>query len=381
MDIKAFQHSNSGKLVRAIGGHWAFVPHPLPPQITWSSRLICALSDADRALGYLGGLGQILPNPYLLIHPLQRQEAVLSSRIEGTQASLSDLYVYEGAHNHTTQLPDDVQEVHNYVRALEYGLMQIREGRPVTLGVLREVHAILMDGVRGEWRNPGEFRRSQNWIGLPGCALEDATFVPPSPEHMQAVLTAWESFLNTSVELPPLVRLALAHYQFEATHPFLDGNGRVGRLLLVLLLVAWEILPQPLLYLSAYFERYRQTYYDLLLGVSSRGAWEDWLLYFLRGVSEQSQLALVQGQRLRDLHASYRRRYRASVKLQGLVDMLFENPFVTGSMLVQKLGVSSATAYQYLAMMEKQGTLKEITGRKRGRRYVAHEIMDVISYQ
>ncbi|HQE91948.1 MAG TPA: Fic family protein [Anaerolineae bacterium] len=346
--------------------------------MAWSVELVQALSAADRAVGYLGGLGQILPNPYLLIRPLQRQEAVLSSRIEGTQASLSDLYIYEGAHRTARSFPDDVQEVHNYVQALEYGLDQVALGMPVSLRLVRELHAILMDGVRGNWSGPGEFRRTQNWIGPTGCRLEEATFVPPPPEALPEVLSAWEQFLHAPSPLPPLVRLALTHYQFEAIHPFLDGNGRVGRLLTVLLLVAWEVLPQPLLYLSAYFERHRQMYYALLLDVSQRGSWELWLRYFLHGVVEQSQIAVKQGQRLLALHTAYRLQYEDSSKLLALIAMLFENPFVTGTMVINQLDVSSATAYQYLAQLEDDGVLQEITGRKRGRRYVARKILDVI---
>jgi Fic family protein len=378
MDYEVFQDSSAGRVVQAIGGHRAFLPNPLPPQIAWSAELVHELSAADRAVGYLGGLGQILPNPYLLIRPLQRQEAVLSSRIEGTQASLSDLYIYEGARRAAGALPGDVQEVHNYVQALEYGLDQMHAGTPVSLRLVRGLHAILMDGVQGNWSSPGEFRRTQNWIGPLGCRLEEATFVPAPPEALMAALDAWEQFLHAPSNLPPLVRLALAHYQFEAIHPFLDGNGRVGRLLTVLLLVAWDVLPQPLLYLSAYFERRRQMYYALLLDVSQRGSWELWLRYFLHGVAEQSQIAVKQGQRLFALHTAYRRQYDDSSKLQALIDLLFENPFVTGTMVINQLDVSSATAYQYLAQLEDDGILQEITGRKRGRRYVAREILDVI---
>ena len=379
MDETAFQNSPAGRVVQAIGGHRAFLPHPLPPEIPWTPLLVHALSEADRAVGYLAGMGQILPNPYLLIRPLQRQEAVLSSRIEGTQASLSDLYAYEGGRQVAARaLADDVHEVHNYVRALEYGLEQVRAGIPVSLRLIRELHAILMREVRGAWTAPGEFRHMQNWIGPPGCRLEDAVFVPPPPESMMASLNDWECYVHAPSNLPPLVRLALIHYQFETIHPFLDGNGRVGRLLLVLLLAAWEVLPQPLLYLSAYLERRRQMYYALLLEVSQRGAWEAWLLYFLRGVTEQSRVTVVQGQRLLALRATYRQAYGDSSKLLALIDLLFENPLVTGSIVIEQLNVSSATAYQYLATLENDGVLQEITGRQRGRRYVAREILHAI---
>jgi len=380
MDRLAFRENSAGRVVEAIGGHRAFVPHALPPQLRWTPRMVQALSEADRAVGFLGGLGQILPNPYLLVNTLQRQEAVLSSRIEGTQASLSDLYAYEGARAKSNKLPDDVHEVHNYVQALDYGLAQVREDAPVTLRLLREIHAILMEGARGTWRRPGEFRRTQNWIGPVDCELKGATFVPPPPEHLMAALDAWEEFLHAPQDLPPLIRLGLAHYQFEAIHPFLDGNGRVGRLLIALLLVAWQVLPQPLLYLSAYFERHRQAYYDLLLEVSQRGAWEHWLIFFLRGVTVQSRATVIRGQKLLALHTQYLERYRNAGNLQALVDQLFENPFVTGTAVTESLQVSSATAYQYLATLEEDGVLQETTGRKRGRRYLAHEIWDIIEH-
>ena len=380
MELTLFQHSSTGRIVRAMGGHSAFVPHPLPPDLRWTPDLIALLSDADRAVGYLGGLGQVLPNPYLLVCPLQHQEAVLSSRIEGTQASLSDLYIYEGQQRlAAAPLPEDVQEVHNYVRALDYGLGEMRADRPVTLRLIRELHALLMAGVRGNWRKPGQFRVTQNWIGPPSCRLEQAPFVPAPPELLQDALRDWEAFANApAASWPPLVRLALLHYQFEALHPFLDGNGRVGRLVLALLLASWDVLAQPLLYLSAYFERRRQLYYALLLDVSQSGAWEAWVRFFLQGVAAQSHDVRHKGQQLLDLYARYREQYATSSKLQALVEVLFENPLVTGALVVQRLGVSSATAYQYLALMEKHGILRETTGRKRGRRYAAFEILRIV---
>jgi Fic family protein len=386
MDFERFQESPTGRLVKAVGGHPAFIPNPLPPEVLWTPALVYVLSEADRAVGHLAGLGQILPNPYLLIRPLQRQEAVLSSRIEGTRASLSELYVYERARatdrtRVTERARGDVREVYNYVQAMEHGLEQVRAGQPVTLDLVRELHGLLMQDVRGAWQQPGHFRKTQNWIGPEGSRLPSATYIPPPPERLDEVLEAWEAFLSMPSDLPPLVRLALAHYQFEAIHPFLDGNGRVGRLLMILLMVAWEILPEPLLYLSPYMERRRQMYYTLLLEVSRRGDWEAWLLYVLRGVAAQSQRAVTQGQRLLELRAAYHERYQSSVKMLALVDLLFENPVITGPMAVAQLDVSTATAYQYLATLEDDGILKEVTGRQRGRRYEAHEIMDAIGEQ
>lgn len=289
MKIEAFVNSPAGRLVRAGQGeaaYWAFVPHPLPPAIVWNTELASRLSAADRALGELAGLGRSLPNPHLLIGPFLRREAVLSSRIEGTQADLPHLYAYEAGQ---LVLPGfepspseaDVREVINYVHALEFGLQRVQE-LPVSLRLLREVHQILMQGVRGESATPGEFRRTQNWIGAPGCTLNEAHFVPPPPDELLPALDAFEKYIHSGEETPLLLRLAFLHYQFEAIHPFIDGNGRIGRLLISLLLVNWELLPLPLLYLSAWFEKHRQQYYHHLLQVSVAGAWLQWIHFFAR---------------------------------------------------------------------------------------------------
>ncbi len=284
-------------------GYVAFVPHPLPPQLDLKSHL-SDLSKADRLVGELRGVARNLPNPHLLIAPFMRREAVLSSRIEGTQASLSDLFFFEASGEQNPEVPD-VREVANYVRALEYGLKRM-EKLPLSLRLIREMHAELMHGVRGEHLTPGEFRRSQNWIGPPGCTLMDAVFVPPPVEEMKASLDAFEKYLHEPTTLPPLVRFALVHYQFEAIHPFLDGNGRIGRLLTTLLLCREGIFPQPLLYLSAYFETKQQQYYKFLLHVSLKGEWNAWIHYFLLGVSEQSQDSIARTEKLLELWTGYR---------------------------------------------------------------------------
>ena len=244
MNPEDFISNSSGHIVRTPQGYWAFVPNPLPPDLEWSPGLIALLSEADRSLGELAGLGRSLLNPHLLVRPFMRREAVLSSRIEGTQASLTDLYTYEAVQMSLFEIAGDVREVQNYVRAMEYGLERL-ETLPVSLRLIREIHAQLMEGARGEHWNPGEFRHTQNWIGPQNSTLENATFVPPPPDEMLQALTRLESFLHASSDLPPLIRLGLIHYQFEAIHPFLDGNGRVGRLLSSLLLCAWGLLPQP----------------------------------------------------------------------------------------------------------------------------------------
>ena len=380
MDPELFRNSPAGRVVRATGGYWAFVPNPLPPALAWTPELVVVLSEADRALGELAGLGRSLPNPHLLIRPFMRREAVLSSRIEGTRASLSDLYAYEAVQLALFEPSSDVREVHNYVRALEYGLERLRT-LPLSLRLTREIHARLMEGVRGEHQTPGEFRRSQNWIGPPGCTLSDAPFVPPPVPEMWEALDAFEKFLYTSSSLPPLVRLGLIHYQFEAIHPFLDGNGRIGRLLITLLLCAWDLLPQPLLYLSAYFEAHRQVYYDLLLAVSQKGAWEDWLSFFLRGVAEQARDAVARAHQLQDLRERYREQFqtaRAAARLLQVVDLLFAQPFLTIGQVAQALDVSFPAARQYVNQLEQAGLLREITGRARNRIYRADEVLAAI---
>jgi Fic family protein len=372
----------SGRLVQIDHegkAYWAFVPDPLPPAITLDAALVRALSDADRALGELAGLGRAIPNPHLLIGPFTRREAVLSSRIEGTQADIADLYAYEaGARKDDA----DAREVLNYVRAMNHGLQRLAE-LPVGLRLIRELHAHLMEGVRGGAAAPGEFRRVQNYIGRPGCTVETADFVPPPVAQMIPALEDWEAYLHADDGNPPLVRLAFIHYQFETIHPFLDGNGRIGRLLIPLLLVEWNLLPLPLLYLSAFFEKHRGAYYDLLLAVSQRSAWGDWLLFFLRGVEEQARDAIARARRLQDLQREWRerlqaRRYTAAALLK-LVDELFVAPTVTVPQVQEILGVTHRAANQTVMRLVDEGILVPIPGRARNRQFVAQAIMDILT--
>lgn len=380
MEAESFRHSPSGHTVRTPGAVLAFVPNALPPDISWTTRLVTVLSDGDRALGELAGFGRTLANPHLLIRPFMRLEAVLSSRIEGTRASLQDLYAYEAQQLALFEPAGDVREVHNYVRALEYGLERLK-GLPMSLRLIREIHAILMEGVRGEGQTPGEFRRSQNWIGPPGSTARDATYVPPPVAEMNQALGSLEALLHERRDLPALVRLGLIHYQFEAIHPFLDGNGRVGRLLLALLMCAWELLPQPLLYLSAYFERRRSTYYDLLLKVSQHGAWEEWLVYFLQGVSFQARDAMVRVGRLQRLQEEYRGLLtgpRVPARLLEAVDLLFAQPVLTTRQAEAALGVNFATAQRYIDQLLRLGLIREVTGQARNRVYRAEGVLQAI---
>lgn len=374
-----FDKTRARPLVKTPQGYWAFVPAPLEPEFTFEKSLVRLLSEADRALSELAGIARTLPNPHLLIGPFVRREAVLSSRIEGTQASYSDLLYFEAANLREREVPD-VREVANYVRALEFGLARLNE-LPLSLRLIREMHARLLENVRGEHLTPGEFRRSQNWIGPGGCSLGDATYVPPPVSEMHECLADLETYLHEPSELPPLVRLAMVHYQFEAIHPFLDGNGRIGRLLITLLLCQERLLPQPLLYLSAFFERNREEYYRRLLAVSQRGEWAGWLAFFLRAVASQAKDAVLRSDRLLRLRQDYRERLqaaRASALLLQIVDDLFVNPAISNPGISRTLEITPRAAQLNIDKLVMAGVLKEVTGQRRYRLYVATEIVAVL---
>jgi Fic family protein len=305
---------------------------------------------------------------------------VLSSRIEGTRASLVDLYHYESAQLSFFEDTSDVREVHNYVRALDYGLERSKT-LPVSLRLIREMHGILMEGVRGEHLTPGDFRRSQNWIGPPGSAIESATIVPPPVDEMHQALDAMEKFIHAPSDISQLARAGLLHYQFEAIHPFLDGNGRVGRLLVTLLLIEWGLISQPLLYLSAFFEAHRLDYYDRLLAISRRGEWEKWLLFFLKGISSQSLDAITRIKRLGQLRSAYQERLRterAAARLLQTLDVLLERPILNIRQLEAALNVPYRTAQRYIERLEEIGILREVTGRARNRLYRVDEILQAL---
>ncbi len=366
-----------GHRIQCPGGYRAYVPAPLPPRIGWDESLAARLSAADRAIGRLAGEGRRLPNPHLLIRPFVRREAVLSSRIEGTQATLGELLAAE-AGAAVERSPEDLREVGNYVVALEYGVGRLR-GLPLSLRLVRELHEKLMRGVRGDTATPGEFRRSQNWIGPPGSTLASATFVPPPADHLLSCLVPWEKFLHDE-SLPPLVHAALVHSQFEAIHPFLDGNGRVGRLLITLLLIERNVLPAPLLYLSAFFDATRQEYYARLLGVTEKGEWEEWLAYFLRGVAEQADDALGRIQRIQDLLLRWRERLsRAPSRLpERAIEIFAENPFWTVKKLASRLGVAFTTAQRTMDRLEADRIVTLVTKAKRNRVYCARAILKAL---
>jgi Fic family protein len=371
-----FDKTDAGHLVKTPQGYLAFVPAPLEPELTFEKGLVRLLSEADRALSELAGIARTLPNPHLLIGPFVAREAVLSSRIEGTQASYSDLLYFEAANLREREV-SDVREVSNYVHALEFGLARLNE-LPLSLRLIREMHARLLEDVRGEHLTPGEFRRSQNWIGPRGCSLEDATYVPPPISEMHACLADLETYLHKQTDLPPLVRLALVHYQFEAIHPFSDGNGRIGRLLITLMLCEERLLPQPLLYLSAFFERNREEYYRRLLAVSKESEWGGWLAFFLRAVASQAKDAVLRSDRLLQLRQNYREQLqstRASALLLQIVDDLFVKPAISNPGISRALEITPRAAQLNIDKLVAAGVLKEATGKRRNRVYVAPEIV------
>ncbi len=350
----------------------AFVPAPLPPKppVRMGSDLTRLLSDADRALGRLDGVASVLPNPDLFVAMYVRQEAVLSSQIEGTQSTLEDVLEFE-ADGTTSDQPRDIEEVVNYVTAMKYGLQRL-DTFPLSLRLLREIHDKLLTGVRGQDRQPGNFRTSQNWIGPAGCTLADAEFVPPSPHDMQIALHDFEHFLHEQDQLPILVQVALAHAQFETIHPFLDGNGRVGRLLITLLLCERGILRRPLLYLSHYLKAHRSQYYDRLTAIRNDGDWEGWLRFFLRGVFEVSQAATDTARAILDMREEHREKIAERSSANNalrLIDFLFEHPLISIRMAERHLGCSYVTAANTIHDFQHLGLLREITGQQRHRRY------------
>lgn len=376
MRTAAVSERQRAHLVRSERGYHAFAPPPLPPEVEFDLGLASALSAADRAVGELAGIGRTLPSAAFLVHSMMRREAVLSSRIEGTEATMSDLVLFELQPNASKQ-GSDVEEVLNYVTALGHVLAPERR-LPLSLPLLREAHRVLLTGVRGGYATPGEFRRSQNWIGPPGCVLDTASYVPPPPELLWGCLDAFEKYLHAEHVLPPLITIACLHYQFEAIHPFIDGNGRVGRLLVTLLLVEWGLLPAPLLDLSAYLEPRRDEYYARLLAVSTQGDWTGWIRFFLSVLENQAIDARNRAVALHSLRQDYRTRVtsaRASSLLPQLVDALFETPAMTINRAAEILGVTHRAATQNVVKLVDMGVLTEIESPGRVRLFLAAEIL------
>lgn len=362
MDASRFVSPAFGRPV-STGGSYpyvAFVPAEIPARLDLDLATIRALSEADSSLGRLAGAGRLLPNPHLLTAPYMTQEALASSRIEGTQASLSEVFDAAASGNPGTT---DVQEVQNYILALEHGLQRLST-LPLSKRLLCEMHKILMQGVRGREKTPGEFRRSQNWIGSPDNRPETAVFVPPTPEDMWPALDQWEHYVHhRSPQLPLLVRCALLHYQFETIHPFLDGNGRLGRAFLVVYLVEQGALTLPLLPLSAFLEQHRSDYYDRLQAVRERGEIAQWLRFFLTAVTEQARASWVRAEKMTDLREQYREALHGTrTRAPEVVDLIFSNPVLYARFVARRLNITQQGAINLLRQLTRIGALREEGG-------------------
>ena len=373
--------TRAGRTIRQPEGYRAFIPAPLPPDpsLRFDSQLVTVLASASTALGRLDGVAATLPNPELFVAMYVRREAVLSSQIEGTQSTLDDVLAFE-IDSDRSKLPDDIEEVVNYVAAMNYGLARLQT-LPLSLRLLREIHGKLLSGGRGSEKSPGEFRRSQNWIGG-GPRLADATFIPPPPHEMRAALGDLERFLHDSGGLDPLIVCALAHAQFETIHPFLDGNGRVGRLLITFLLCHAKVLQRPVLYLSHYLKQHRGTYYDRLMAVRYEGDWEGWLRFFLTGVATVAQEAEHTARRIVELREVLRREAQStgmSVNALKLLDHLFEQPVINVKAAQERLGVTFPAANGMIRDLQKAGVLTEVTGGRRNRMFRFDPYLDLFA--
>jgi len=366
----------SGRFVRlSHEGVAAFVPDPLPPDVVWDLSLISALGAAEASIGRAVGLADRFEGIDQLTHAFIRREAVLSSRIEGTVATTTDLALFEFAG--VAPERSDVREVGNYRAALDFVLATAHE-RPISLALVCDIHAMLLQDVPSGDRTPGRFRAVQNFIAPSGRGITQATYVPPPPLHMHDALAAWEAFATGATELPRLARHALLHYQFEAIHPFADGNGRVGRLLIAYFMKRDGLLPSPIFAMSAFLEANRAEYYARLAAVGTDGAWYAWLSFYLRGIESQAIEAVVRIERLSNLRAKYRTRAtksRASALLPRLIDLLFADPVIDATTAAHVLGVGAGAALALIERLAEAGILTEVTGRRRGRVYVAREII------
>jgi Fic family protein len=374
----------SGSYVKQLNGYRAFVPKPLPPDppIRIDNNLQVRLSQADRALGRLDGSIQTLPNADWFVYMYVRKEAVLSSQIEGTQSSLQDLLSAE-AKVVTADIPQDVSEVVNYVDAMNHGLERLGQ-LPVAVRLIKEIHQRLLAGVRGSHLEPGELRTSQNWIGPSGCTLAEATFVPPPPTELFDHLNNLEKFVHSDSELPLLVKIGLVHAQFETIHPFLDGNGRIGRLLITFLLCHHKVLLKPVLYLSYFFKRHRAEYYDRLQAIRDHGEWEEWLDFFLRGVAEVSRDATETARRILNLRETHRaiineKFGRSAVNAHRVLESLYKGPIVSVKSVQTLVGTSQPAANSLVTKLVSHGILVETTGFKRHRRFRYQPYIDLFS--
>ena len=354
------------------------MPGRLPREIPLTADTVLKLSEADAALGRLAGSGRLLPNPHLLVNAYITREAVSSSRIEGTQASVTE--VFDAAVTGETKR-NDIREVSNYILALQHGVRRLKDDDfPISLRLIKEMHGVLLDKVRGQDKTPGEFRLTQNWINSPDNRPTTATFVPPPVDEMWRALDDWEKYLHDEApRLPLLVRCALLHYQFETIHPFLDGNGRLGRLFIVLYLMDRSRLPAPLLYLSGYFDQRKSDYYDRLQYVRERGEITEWLQFFLDGVAVQATDAVERAEQLSDLRESYRIRLRGGSRAHEVVDLLFANPILTVRHVQEQLGVSQPGATNLLRRLANEEIVQEVgSGSGVRHRWFGLEVLKVL---
>ena len=375
-----FSPAMPGELIRAVGGHWTFEPSPLPPPLSLNWEMIEQLSVADQALGRLAGVGRRLPNPSLLIRPFIRREAVLSSRIEGTVTRLDQLFLFE-AEPEGLAHPSDALEVENYVQAVEQGFTALRDGYPLNEYLIRGLHERLLSGVRGPEMRPGQLRDRAVLIGHPGQTFSTARFVPPCHTKVGTLLKELVDYINNPGPIAGIVMAALVHYQFETIHPFNDGNGRVGRLLIALLLGQRGVLPEPLLYLSAYFEANREAYYDALHNVSRHGLWIEWLRFVTQGIREQAEDAAIRADRLLDVLQRRRGEVMSSIRsptAPRLVEELVARPYLTTARAAEMMGMSTINAQRIVDRFCELGLLREVTGRQRNRIYCADEVMRLL---
>lgn len=360
---------------------FSFIPHPLPPKdFSLSQTHFDLLEKANRALGKLDGLSQLLPNVSLFIYWYVRKEAVLSSQIEGTQSSLSDLLLYEEKEAPSVPL-EDVEEVSQYVAAVTFGLKRLNDGFPMSLRLIKEIHEVLLSTGRGSTKSPGEFRRSQNWIG--GTRPGNARFVPPPPENLLDLLSDLEKFLHDIPErTPTLIKAALAHVQFETIHPFLDGNGRLGRLLIILILCAENAIAAPTLYLSLFFKRHREIYYELLQTVRTEGKWEEWLEFFLEGVQVTAEEAVNSATKILKVFAEDRRKIedlsRTATTSLRIHELLQKKPIISVPMVSAELNLSAPTVRNSIDKLKEIGLVKEITGKKRDRLFSYQSYLEIL---
>jgi Fic family protein len=376
-------NTRAGKFLLQSGGYRAFIPANLPPDppVEYDEELQSLLSKADRDLARLDGITTVLPNPDLFIAMYVKKEALLSSQIEGTQASLEGVLEFEADLTPKEDV-NEIKEVINYIKALNYGMVRLNE-LPMSLRLIEEIHEKLLEGTRGASLFPGEFRKFQNYIGTPGASLNEAIFVPPPSEMVIPAMKELEKFFHSKDNIPPLVKIALIHAQFETIHPFLDGNGRIGRLLITFYLFWKGILSKPLLYLSFYLKKNRAKYYDLLMKVRTEGAWEDWIKFFLMGVSETSQEAANTAREIIKLKDNLiTRLYEnsvSSVYAVKLIDLLFEMPVISNKNVVERLKVSNVTANELVRRFVKIGIIREITGKQRYKRYIFTDYVEIIA--